>query len=130
MNSYKILLVDDDPEIIQTLQNRLVEEGYDVIVAVDGAEAVNKAKEVSPDIILLDLLLPKLNGFEVLGQVRKHFTEKWIPVIIISAQTDLQTMKKSYNLDADHYLPKPCTIENVLNGIRVMISLIPIRVKS
>jgi DNA-binding response OmpR family regulator len=125
---YKLLVVDDDKDIVETLQKRLRQEGYEVVVAFDGEEALNKVKEDNPDIILLDLILPKLNGFEVLKEIREKYKDKWRPVIIISAATDLETVKKSYNLEADHYLTKPCTMENVLRGIRTMISLIPARV--
>ena len=126
--AYKLLVVDDDKDIVETLQKRLLQEGYAVVVAFDGEEALVKVREDNPDIILLDLMLPKLNGFDVLKEVREKYKDKWRPVIIISAATDLDTMKKSYNLEADHYLTKPCTMENVLRGIRTMISLIPQRV--
>jgi len=126
--AYKLLLVDDDRDIVETLQKRLKQEGYEVVAAFDGEEALAKVKEDNPDVILLDLILPKLNGFDVLKEIREKYKDKWRPVIIISAATDLEMVKKSYNLEADHYLTKPCTMENVLRGIRTMISLIPARV--
>ena len=125
--AYKLLVVDDDKDAVETLEKRLSQEGYKVAVAFDGEEALLKIKEVDPDIILLDLMLPKLNGFEVLKEVREKYKDRWRPIIIISAETDLEAVKKSYNLEADHYLTKPCTIDNILRGIRVMISLIPLR---
>jgi len=126
--AYKLLVVDDDKDVVETLQKRLLQEGYAVAVAFDGEEALAKVREDNPDIILLDLMLPKLNGFDVLKEIREKYKDKWRPVIIVSAATDLDTVKKSYNLEADHYLTKPCTMENVLRGIRTMISLIPLRV--
>lgn len=128
--AYKILVVDDEKDIIETLQARFVKEGYEVSVAFDGEEALRKVKEDNPDVILLDLMLPKIDGFGVLKEVREKFRDKWRPIIIISAQTELDSVKKSYNLEADHYLTKPCTMENVLRGIRTMISLIPLRKNS
>jgi len=125
--AYKLLVVDDDKDAVETLEKRLAQEGYKVAVAFDGEEALLKIKEVDPDIILLDLILPKLNGFEVLKEVREKYKDKWRPIIIISAETDLEAVKKSYNLEADHYLTKPCTMDNILRGIRTMISLIPLR---
>jgi DNA-binding response OmpR family regulator len=125
--SYKLLLVDDDKEIVETLEKRLKEEGYDVATAFDGEEALTKLKTDNPDIILLDLIMPKLNGFDVLKEIRQNYKDKWRPVIIVSAQTDLESIKKGYNLEADHYLTKPCTMENLLRGIRTMISLMPAR---
>lgn len=127
--AYKLLLVDDDRDVVETLQKRLNVEGYEVVVAYDGEEALAKVKETDPDVILLDLMLPKLNGFEVLKQVREQCANKWRPVIIISAQRELDSIKTCYQMEADHYLTKPCTMENLLRGIRTMISLIPLRIQ-
>lgn len=124
---YKILLVDDDKEIVDTLQPRLTREGYDVVVAIDGEEALLKVKIDNPDIVLLDLMMPKKNGFDVLREIRTNHNDRWRPVIIISASADLESVKKGYDLEADHYLTKPCALDNVLRGIRTMISLIPAR---
>lgn len=125
--AYKLLLVDDDQDIVQTLKARLIREGYNVVTAGDGEEALLKVKQDDPDVILLDLMLPKLNGFEVLKQIREDFKDKWRPIIIISAQGEIDSIKKCYGLEADHYLTKPATMDNVLRGIRIMISLIPMR---
>lgn len=125
--AYKILVVDDEKDIVDAISKKLLQEGFDPIPAYDGEEALTKVKETSPDVILLDLTMPKLNGFEVLKRVREEYKDKWIPVIIVSASTDLESVKKSYNLEADHYLTKPCSMENVVRGINTMISLIPLR---
>ena len=125
--AYKLLVVDDDKEIVETLSKRLIQEGYEVVVAFDGEEALVKVKETNPDVILLDLMLPKLNGFDVLKEIREKYKDKWRPIIIISAKTELELLKKCYSLEADHYLTKPCTIQKVLQGIQTMISLIPLR---
>lgn len=127
--AYKILVVDDDKDIIEILQKRLLREGYEVSVAFDGNEALSKLKEFDPDVILLDLMLPTLNGFEVLKQVRMDANDKWRPVIIVSSKAELNNMQDCYNLEADHYLTKPCEIGNILRGIQTMLSLIPLRAK-
>lgn len=125
--AYKILVVDDDKEVVETIKKKLLAEGYEVIEAFDGEEALIKVKETDPDVMLLDLKMPKLNGFEVLKEVRQNYKKKWIPIIIISANADLESAKKSYNLEAEHYLTKPCSMESILRGITTMISLIPLR---
>ena len=126
---YKILVVDDDKDIVETIRGRLVREGYEVFTAFDGEEALVKAKEVLPDVIILDLMMPKLNGFEVLKEIRVVLKDKWIPVIIVSAKTELETLKTCYGLEADHYLIKPCDMEHILQSVETMISLIPFRKK-
>ncbi|MCX7661883.1 MAG: response regulator, partial [Candidatus Omnitrophica bacterium] len=83
----------------------------------------------NPDIILLDLLLPKLNGFEVLKRVKNEFKDRWRPVIIVSTKTELESIKKSYDLEADHYLSKPISLEQLNQAIKTMLSLIPLREK-
>jgi DNA-binding response OmpR family regulator len=125
--AYKILVADDDKDIVETLQSRLTREGYEVVVAFDGKEALVKVEKDNPDIILLDLVMPKLNGFEVLKEVRQKHKDKWRPVIIVSAKTELESLRQCYGLEADHYLTKPCSIDKVLRGIETMISLIPLR---
>lgn len=126
---YKLLVVDDNKDVVETLQRRLTKEGYEVSAAYDGEEALQKVKEADPDIILLDLMMPKLNGFEVLKEVREKFKDRWRPIIIISAKDELESMQKCYSMEADHYLTKPCSIENILQGIRTMISLLSARIK-
>jgi DNA-binding response OmpR family regulator len=128
--AYKLLVVDDDHDVTEVLVKRLSREGYEVTAAFDGDEALIKASQVVPDVVLLDLVMPKMNGFEVLKALREKFNEQWIPVIIISAQTDLDSLKKAYGLEADHYLSKPVAFEKVLEGIETMISLIPLRIKN
>jgi DNA-binding response OmpR family regulator len=127
--AYKLLVADDDKDIVETLRDRLIREGYLVVTAFDGEEALKRVKEDNPDVIILDLMMPKLNGFDVLKEVRSKYKDKWRPVIILSAQTELDTLKKCYGLEADHYLTKPCEMSNILRGISTMISLIPMRLK-
>jgi DNA-binding response OmpR family regulator len=72
-------------------------------------------------------VLPKLNGLDVLKEIRQKYKDKWRPVIIISAKAELESLKNCYNLEANHYLTKPCTMDKILQGIKTMISLIPLR---
>lgn len=130
--AYKLLVADDNRDLVKVLQRRLLKEGYEVVVAFDGEEALTRVKEDKPDIILLDLLMPKFNGFEVLKEIkrmREEDKDKWRPVIIISAKDELESMIKCYNLEADYYLSKPFSTEDILNAIKKMISMIPMRIK-
>ena len=119
----KILVVDDDVTIAEFVAKGLVRAGYEAVIAHDGEEGLAKVAQESPDVVLLDLMMPKLNGFEVLAEMRKRFTDRWIPVIIISANNELDTVSQTYRMEADHYLTKPCTMENILRGVRVMLGL-------
>jgi len=125
--AYKLLVVDDDKAIVDMLEKRLIQEEYEVVVAYDGEEALSKIQKEDPDVILLDLMMPKKNGFEVIKEVRANIKDKWRPIIIVSAKNDLDSIKMGYSMEADHYLTKPCSMDNLLRGIRTMISLIPAR---
>jgi len=125
--AYKILVVDDEEDVVENLSKRLLREGYEVFVAFDGEEALISVKENNPDIILLDLMLPKMNGFDVLKEIKEKHSDKWRPTIIVSAKTELESVKDCYNLEADHYLTKPCSMESILQGVETMISLLPFR---
>lgn len=123
--AYRILVVDDEKEILDSLMGRLKREGYDVSMASDGQEALVKIKDDNPDIVILDLMLPKLDGFEVLERIRKDFTDRWRPVIIMSAKGEMDSWNKCHNLEAELYLTKPCTIFDILRAVKTMIALIP-----
>ena len=126
MESLKVLIAEDEEDVLFVMSKKVSEAGYAVIEAKDGEEAWDKIQEESPDVILLDINMPKKNGFEVLTELRENGpTDKWQPVIIISARGELEDMKQGFSMDADHYITKPCTIEEVLKAIKLMISLIP-----
>lgn len=124
----KILVVDDDKDITELVEKKLRQEGYATVVAYDGEEALFKVAADNPDMVLLDLTMPKLNGFEVLKEMRERFTDKWRPVIIISANNDLESVRKGYNMEADLYLNKPCEMDHLLRGIKTLASAIPLRI--
>lgn len=128
--AHKILVVDDDSDVMEFLVKGLLRNGYEVVSACDGEDALVKVKTDDPDVILLDLVMPKLNGVEVLKEVKQKYKDKWRPVIVISAKTELDSFKQCYGLEADHYLTKPCNMENILRGIETMLSLIPLRKQS
>ena len=124
--SLKILIADDEPEILEIMAKKIADEDYIVVTAADGEEAWQKIQSESPDIIVLDLNMPKKSGFEVLQELREHPPEeKWQPVIIVSARTELDDVKKGLSLEADHYILKPCSIHDVLKAIRIVTGLIP-----
>lgn len=126
--SHKILFVDDEKNLVDIFSAGLIKAGYEVVIAYDGEQALEKLGQDKPDVVILDLMMPKLNGFEVLIEIRKRF-KKWIPVIIYSAESELESVKKAYGLEADHYLTKPCSIDNIIRGVETMLSLIPLRIQ-
>jgi len=122
----KILMADDEIEILKIMAKKIAQEGFDVVTALDGQEAWEKIQTETPDVILLDLNMPKMNGFEVLKALRDYpSSDKWQPVIIISTRGELEDIQKGLSLEAEHYLVKPCSIDNILKAIQLVIKLIP-----
>lgn len=124
----KILIADDEAVVLEILAKRLRNEGYEVVSASDGEEAWQKIQTDLPDVIVLDLTMPKKDGLEVLKLLRTSPpSKKFQPVIIVSGRKELDDVQKGYDLEADHYLIKPCGAEEIIKAIRLMIALIPRR---
>lgn len=119
----KILVIEDDRFLRELIKKKLLLEGFDVADAVDGEEGVKKTKEEKPDLILLDLILPSIDGFEVLSKIKEDSTTASIPVIILSNLGQREEIEKGLKLGAVDYLVKAHftpgeIIEKVKNIIR------------
>jgi two-component system, OmpR family, response regulator CpxR len=117
MNS-NILIVDDDIELTDLLQQYLEPEGFNVICVHDGESAVKKALNQSFDAIILDVMLPKLNGFEVLKAIREHLET---PVLMLTARGDDIDRIVGLEIGADDYLPKPCNPRELVARLRAIL---------
>ncbi|MEK6222279.1 MAG: SpoIIE family protein phosphatase [Chloroflexota bacterium] len=102
-----ILIVDDEPFNVDYLEQELEDFGYKTIAAINGKEALNQVEAHLPDMILLDIMMPEMDGFEVLAQLQKNDIWRSIPVVVISATSDMASIVKGIELGADDYLPKP-----------------------
>ena len=128
--SIRILIVDDHTVVRDGLEALLsAEPGMEVVgTGGDGEQAIELAGALNPDIILLDLVMPGMDGFTVLEKVRAQpHSVQWQPVIIVSAKEELEDMKKGFALEADHYITKPCQMDDILHAIRLMMKLLPHR---
>ena len=114
----KILIVDDERVLVKGIKFNLEHEGYQVEHAADGRTAVDLALERNYDLILLDVLLPQLNGMEVLRRVRKH---KDVPVIMVTARDAVMDKVAGLDAGADDYLTKPFSVEELLARIRTTL---------
>ena len=113
----RILLVDDEKNIRLVVGKSLEKAGYDVEFAVDGVEAVDKANEINPALIMLDLRLPKMNGFLVLEAIKGDTATEDIPVIILSALSEEDDIQKAISLGAADFLVKPVTQVDLLSAV-------------
>lgn len=104
--SRKILIIEDEKLILELIHKKLANENYDVSVARDGEEGLKKLKEVQPDLVLLDIVMPKMDGFEVLEEMRKDKELQDINVIVISNSGQPVELDKARELGADDWLVK------------------------
>ncbi len=102
----KVLIVEDEEALRKVLQEKIQDSGFEAFTAKDGDEAWNMAKSKNPDIILLDLILPKRNGFEVLGMLKQDPELKDIPVIVLSNLSEDENLKKALAMGAEDYFVK------------------------
>ncbi len=109
-----ILVIDDSTTNIVLLQAVLNSKGYSIDTALNVKEAYNSISKKVPDLILLDLLMPRINGFEFLKELKENKEMCEIPVIVVSALTDHETMQKTKNLGALHFVKKPIDIQNII----------------
>ena len=117
----KILIVDDEPFNVDYLEQELEDLNYQTITAINGQEALEKITNESPDLVLLDIMMPIMDGFTVLQKAKADAAIRDIPIIVISANNDLQSMVKGIQLGAEDYLPKP--FEPTLLQARIQSSL-------
>lgn len=115
MPDSRILVVDDDPVLSELISYNLTTEGYTVFIAADGQEGVRKFHETRPDLVILDVSMPKLNGFEVMQRVREMSDT---PVIMLTAQGRENDIVRGLDLGADDYMTKPFRLGELLARIR------------
>ncbi len=127
MAKRKILVADDEPDIVTLLVSILKSENYDVIEASDGEEALMVIKMSRPDAIILDIMMPKLDGMQVLRKVREDPEISSIPVIMLTAKASNEDILSGYKYGANYYIPKPFEISDILEGVRMV--LIPLKEK-
>ena len=118
----KILVADDEEHVASFLSIVLRKEGFEVVIAYDGEEAKEKFHSERPDLVLLDLDMPKINGLQFLAWLRKEENLS-TPVIIVSGRDQMSDIKSGYEFEADYYLVKPLNIKDILKGIAVVSSL-------
>lgn len=118
-NSKKIVIVEDEPSLIFTLQDTLENEGYEVLVAKTGQQGVDIVKEQNPDLMVLDLMLPGMSGFEVCEKVRSmNYT---FPILILTAKDQEIDKVTGLNIGADDYMTKPFSVKELLARIKARL---------
>ena len=119
----KVLLVDDEPSIVKMVGKRLEVEGFEVLVAMDGQEGLKKAQTENPELIILDIMLPKLNGYEVCTMLKQDTRYQKIPVIMFTAKAQDKDEKLGLECGANVYMRKPFKAQELIEKIRGLLNL-------
>lgn len=114
----KVLIVEDEPTLLETLEYNLIHHGYKVYTATDGMSALEVARREQPNLIVLDLMLPKLDGFEVCRRLREEMN---VPILILTARTDEVDKVMGLELGADDYMTKPFSMREFLARVRALL---------
>jgi adenylate cyclase len=119
----RILAVDDAPANLEILRVRLESQGYEVFTAADGEEALARAAEIGPDLILLDVMMPKLDGISVLKQLKQDARQRFTPVILVTAKADTRDVVAGLEAGGDDYLTKPFEHSALMARVRSMLRI-------
>ena len=119
----KILIVDDTIDTVELLRKRLRSEGYETAEAYDGEECLSRVDEVNPDLIILDVMMPKLNGYEVCKRLKADENTKYIPVLMLTAKSEVSDKIKGLDIGADDYLAKPFDYKELSARVRSLLKI-------
>jgi len=117
----RILIVDDEVQLVEMVKMRLEAAGYEVISAYDGQDGFEKAKKDKPDLIILDLMLPKMDGYKVCGLLKSDARYSKIPIVMFSARAQDEDVRLGKDLGAEEYVTKPFEPKILLDKIRGLI---------
>lgn len=117
----RILVIDDEPDMVSAIKLRLEANGYEVIAGKDGPEGLNKARMEKPDLIILDIMLPKLDGFKVCRMLKYDEKFKNIPVIMFSAKVQKRDIERGKEMGADAYITKPFKADELLAKMKELL---------
>ena len=126
--SAKVLLVDDDPYNLVTLESMLRPEGYTLFLAEDGEQAVQKAREIEPDVVVLDVMMPRMNGFEACRRIRSDPAIGRVPILLLTALDDPDSRLEGLRGGADDFITKPCNRDELRARVRTVVALNRFRV--
>ena len=116
-----IMVVDDNPDIITIVKTILEGRGYSVFSASSGLELLNMLSDQKPDLIILDIMMPEMDGLEVLTRLKSKSETATIPVILLTAKVQYEDVLGGYKLGADYYITKPFTSTQLVNGINLLL---------
>src|SRR5947199_5848002 len=121
MSQPRILIVEDERQLVKTLEYNFNREGYETIVAHDGGEGLRKAQTLLPDLVLLDLMLPVMNGLEVCRELRNGEKTREIPIIMLTARAEETDQVVGFSMGADDYVTKPFSNKVLIQRVKALL---------
>jgi DNA-binding response OmpR family regulator len=119
----KILIVDDAVDTVELLKKRFQSEGYETAEAYNGEEGLKQVTEYNPDLIVLDIMMPKIDGYEVCQKLKKDENTKYIPILMLTAKGEIEHKVKGLDIGADDYLSKPFDYKELSARIRSLLAV-------
>lgn len=119
--SKKVLIVDDEPNILVAVEFLMQREGHEVVTAVDGQEAIDLLEKFRPDLMILDVMMPRKNGFEVCAEVRADARLSGMPILMLTAKGREAEMKKGISLGSDAYITKPFSTHELVLKVNELL---------
>lgn len=116
-----VLVVDDNTDSVMILRSLLEAQGFEVTTATTGAQALAQLERAIPDVVLLDVMMPEMSGFEVLQRIKTTHATSKVPVIMVTAKMQDEDLLTGYQHGADYYITKPCTAKQLLYGISLVL---------
>ncbi|HUT68213.1 MAG TPA: response regulator [Dehalococcoidales bacterium] len=114
----RILLVDDDQDMLRLLNRTLEMEGFDTVIVADGDSAINLMDKIEPDLVILDTMMPRLDSFQILDQLREHSD---VPIIMLTTEYEVQSLRKALSRGADDFIRKPFGMRTFIARIRAKL---------
>ena len=117
----KILIIEDEPALVKAFEVRLRTEGYEPVAAFDGEEGLRKAREEAPDLIILDLMLPRIEGYEICRRLKSDENCEHIPIMMVTVKSQDEDRAKGFRMGADEYVVKPFEWDNLLGKVNSLV---------
>lgn len=117
----RILIIDDTLHLLEEISDILRMEGYEVFTAYDAYDGMRKISTTNPNLIITDLLMPEMDGYELISKIRSIDKHQFTPIIVLSAQAARENIERAKELKADMYLRKPCTADELLSSIEKLL---------
>lgn len=125
MKKHKVLVCDDDPLLVELMEFRLQAKGFDVVTAVDGEDALHKVASEKPSLVVLDAMMPRLDGFETLRRIKEDVALADTPVVMLTARKGEKDIVSALERGADDYLVKPFIPEELLTRLSKLLARRP-----